>query len=112
MGRGESVETIYSNLQQLSNFALGNHQDLFVDAVLNIGIPDSAFLQRESRVRQKRDQINDMLAARTNNQLHYISCPIKYSHKSKNYETDGLHFSELGYAELASQILAPVNSLL
>ena len=86
--------------------------DLFVDAVLNIGIPDSAFLQRESRVRQKRDQINDMLAARTNNQLHYISCPIKYNHKSKNYETDGLHFSELGYAELASQILAPVNSLL
>ena len=83
MGQGESVKTIYSNLQQLSNFALGN--DVFVDAVLNIGIPDSAFLLRDSRAKRKRDQINEMLAARKHDKLHYISCPIRYEIGSKNF---------------------------
>ena len=55
---------------------------------LNIGIPDSAFLNRESRVKLKRDQINDMLSARMNNKLHYISCPIKYERGSKNFESE------------------------
>ena len=110
MGKGESVETIYSNLQQITSFALND--DTLADAVLNIGIPDSAFLNRESRVKLKRDQINDMLSARMNNKLHYISCPIKYERGSKNFESDGLHFSERGYAEFAKSISVVVNSLL
>ena len=110
LGKGESVETIYSNLQQITNIALND--DTLADAVLNIGIPDSAFLKRESRVKLKRDQINDMLSARMNNKLHYISCPIKYEIGSKNFESDGLHFSERGYAELAKSLSITVNSLL
>ena len=110
MGKGESVETIYSNLQQITNIALND--DTLADAVLNIGIPDSAFLNRESRVKLKRDQINDMLSTRMNNKLHYMPCPIKYEIGSKNFESDGLHFSEHGYAELAKSLSITVNSLL
>ena len=110
LGKSESAETIYSNLQKISDFALDD--DALVDAMLNIGIPDSAFLLRDSRARSKRDQINEMLAARKHDKLHYISCPIRYEIGSENYETDGLHFSERGYAEFAKGLSLCVNSLL
>ena len=110
LGKGQSVETIYSNLQQITNIALND--DTLADVELNIGIPDSAFLNRENSVKLKRDQINDMLSTRMNNKLHYIPCPIKYERGSKNFESDGLHFSERGYAELAKSLSITVNSLL
>ena len=109
MGKGESVEAIYNNLQQITNFVL---DDSAADCVLNIGIPDSAFLMRESYVRCKRDRINDMLEARTSNKLHYIPCPIQYAIGSKNYESDGLHFSERGYFEFGKSLAITVDALL
>ena len=110
MGHGESANTIFSNLQMLSQFAFDN--DTPVKYLLNIGIPDSAYLSRDSGARARRDQVNEMLANRTEVGLHYIPCPLKYCTSSRNYETDGLHFSESGYKEFAIGILNPVYSLL
>ena len=53
-----------------------------------------------------------MLAARNHAKLHYIPCPLIYSKGSKNYEMDGLHFSETGYSEFANGIYGSVKRLL
>ena len=110
MGHGESAETIFSNLQQLSNLAVD--KSTIEHGLLNIGIPDSAYLNRDSDARSRRDQINGMLKKRNKAKLHYIPCPFKYSRTSKNYETDGLHFSEIGYSNFADGILNLVYDLL
>ena len=83
-----------------------------VNGLLNVGIPDSAYLTRDSGARSKRDKVNDMLAARNHVKLHYFPCPLTYSRGSKNYETDGLHFSECGYNEFANGIYDTVERIL
>ena len=110
LGHGDSAEIIFYNLQELSKFALGDNSP--VNGLLNVGIPDSAFLSRDCDARSKRDQVNDMLAGRNHVKLHYIHCPLKYSRGSKHYETDGLHFSEAGYNEFANGIYDSVKRLL
>ena len=83
-----------------------------VNGVLNIGIPDSAFLEHNSAARSKRDQVNKLLKATNLSRMHYHACPLTYSRGNKNYEPDGLHFSEQGYKGFANGISQLVYSLL
>ena len=110
LGHGESAETIFSNLQNLSKFAF--ECDTPAKCLLNIGIPDSAFINRDKSARARRDHVNQMLADRANSRLYYIPSPLKYTPTTRHYESDGLHFSEFGYQELANGISDTVHNLL
>ena len=110
MGHGESINTIFSNLEQLSNLVVD--QPNLKTCSLNIGIPDSAYLNRDSGARKRRDKINEMLKRRNEAKVHYIPCPFNYNRTSKNYERDGLHFSEIGYSNFAGGIWESVYTLL
>ena len=110
LGHGESAETIFSNLQNLSKFAF--ECDTPAKCLLNIGIPDSAFINRDKSARARRDHVNQMLADRANSRLYYIPSPLTYTPTTRYYESDGLHFSEFGYQELANGISDTVHNLL
>ena len=85
-----------------------------VSNVIAIGIPDSAFQSHSPDAKRRRDLVNQRLedyASDSNGFVRYFPCPVVYSRDSRNFEPDGLHFSEEGYKFLASQLLKIVKPI-
>jgi len=94
LGHGKTAEDIFKNIKTLAEFSLEANV-----SVLHVGIPDSAFLFHSSEARVKRDNINKLMEnyATSKELVIYTPCPFKFSPNSRNFDTDGLHFSEIGY---------------
>jgi len=44
--------------------------------------------------------------------ITYTPCPFDFSPNSPNFDTDGLHFSEIGYQALGEGLSGVVSNLL
>ena len=110
LGHGKTAEEIFKNIKMLAEFSLEANV-----SVLHVGIPDSAFLFRSSEARVKRDNVNKLVEnfAKSKEQLViYTPCPFNFSPNSRNFDTDGLHFSEIGYQAFGEGLSGVVSNFL
>lgn len=111
LGHGKTAEDIFKNIETLAEFSLAANV-----SVLHVGIPDSAFLYRSSEARVKRDDVNKQMKnfAKSSKEqmITYTPCPFDFSPNSPNFDTDGLHFSEIGYQALGEGLSGVVSNLL
>ena len=106
-----SFQEVVSNLLKLMDVG----KDHGVKRILNVGIPESAFLARVNTVRTNRDAINKDLQGHAHKSQGYVTyqdAGLKYDATSGLFEPDGLHFSPNGYRKFAEGIHDNVRMIL
>ena len=81
--------------------------------MLNIGIPDTK-QKSPDWLTTRRQTVNTMLARHAdmdNKWLTFLPCPVTSSNP-EYFDTDGLHFSEIGYQALGEGLSGVVSNLL
>jgi lysophospholipase L1-like esterase len=104
-----SVEKIFSNLKTLHEVC---HQRSI--RTVGIGIPGSGFQEGCDEAAKKSHEVSLMLKqwieTLPKGRAMYMEFPIPFSRSSSNWESDGLHLSESGYAELGKLVAAQIKS--